>query len=73
MATALTPLLGLGATVRSSSFLGNTGEDWDILGTLGRLGGNLGWPGWTVEVQWDTLDILGVILEDTGAIWGYCK
>ena len=69
MATALTPLLGLGATatVRSSSFLGNTGEDWDILGTLGMLGGELGWLGWTLEVQWDTLGHIG---SDTGGYWG---
>lgn len=44
MDTALTPLLGLGATAteRHSSFLGNIGEDWNILenteNTVGHTG-----------------------------------
>ena len=61
MATALTPLLSLGATatVRSSSFLGDTGEDWDILGTQGRLWETLEHNESDTEEDWDILGNTG--------------
>ena len=70
MATALTPLLGLGATatVRSSSFLGNTGEDWDILATLGTLWETLGHTGSDTGEDWDKLGSQGMLGRKLGGL-----
>ena len=68
MATALTPLLGLGATatVRSSSFLGNTGQDWDILGILGRLWETLEHNESDTGEDWDILGNTGKAGGESG-------
>ena len=46
----------------------DTGEDWDILGTLGMLWETLGHTGSGTGGYWGKLEILQVILGDTGVI-----
>ena len=55
--------------MRSSSFLGNTGEDWDILGNTGNTVGDTGTYWEQREHCGKHRDILGVILGRTGTTW----